>query len=265
MKKLITALLCLVLTLTLFLPALAKDAPGFNAGLTVTQEGDSITVEVPVSNNTILATQKPTLTVPCPDGWENAAVSFGGQALESSFADHAVSFSVEQGGAYTIAKALKVFTVTFDTDGGSAVESQRIENGSTATRPAAPTKEGYLFSRWQLESADYDFTAAVTADISLKAVWTEDLNARFSLEKTATGKDLSAIFTAGKSSLTGEYIVMAASYAPDGRFLQSQMKTLTFDGNDKTCSFTFEDCAEASARVFLVSAKYAPVWASAIK
>lgn len=45
----------------------------------------------------------PTLTVYC-DGWDNAAVSFEGRALASSFADEAVSFTACEGGVYTITR-----------------------------------------------------------------------------------------------------------------------------------------------------------------
>ena len=41
------------------------------------------------------------------------------------------------------------YTVTFDTDGGSAVDAQTVEEGSYATRPAEdPEKEGYVFGNW---------------------------------------------------------------------------------------------------------------------
>ena len=67
------------------------------------------------------------------------------------------------------------YTVTFSTDGGSTVDAQTIESGNTATEPAAPTKEGYTFAGWYSDlelTSEYDFTAAVTADITLYAKWT---------------------------------------------------------------------------------------------
>ena len=68
------------------------------------------------------------------------------------------------------------FTVSFETNGGSAVEKQTVEKGKTAANPTAPTKKGYSFSGWysdkDLKTA-YDFTSAVTADVTLYAKWTE--------------------------------------------------------------------------------------------
>ena len=63
------------------------------------------------------------------------------------------------------------YTVTFDTDGGSKIDAQEVDENGTATKPADPTKDGYTFKGWQLDGKDYDFATPVTADITLKAVW----------------------------------------------------------------------------------------------
>lgn len=63
-------------------------------------------------------------------------------------------------------------TVTFDTDGGSAVDTQNVPYGGNATLPAAPTKSGCTFAGWYLGDETYDFTAAVTENLTLTAKWT---------------------------------------------------------------------------------------------
>ncbi len=63
------------------------------------------------------------------------------------------------------------FTVTFDSDGGSAVAEQKVLN-ACATKPDAPTKSGYDFAGWYLGEEEYTFTSNVTKDITLKAHWT---------------------------------------------------------------------------------------------
>ena len=63
------------------------------------------------------------------------------------------------------------YTVTFDSDGGSAVAQQTVEAGKTATKPTNPTKTGFGFGEWQLNGVAYDFGAAVNANITLKATW----------------------------------------------------------------------------------------------
>ena len=63
------------------------------------------------------------------------------------------------------------FTVTFDSDGGSAVTAQKVLN-SPAIKPADPKKDGYDFAGWYLEDMQYAFDTTVTTDITLKAHWT---------------------------------------------------------------------------------------------
>ncbi len=68
-------------------------------------------------------------------------------------------------------------TVSFNTDGGSAVASQQVEYGGSAVQPKAPEKDGYTFGGWYSESGlgkAYDFAAKVTADLTLYAKWSAD-------------------------------------------------------------------------------------------
>lgn len=64
--------------------------------------------------------------------------------------------------------------VKFDTQGGSSVNGQTPASGSTVTKPTDPTREGYTFAGWYTDEActkAYDFSVAVTADITLYAKW----------------------------------------------------------------------------------------------
>lgn len=74
------------------------------------------------------------------------------------------------GGKITV-NLLPKYTVSFDSKGGSDVASQSVFEGTSASEPSAPTKAGYDFVKWQLSSADYSFSSAVTGNITLDAVW----------------------------------------------------------------------------------------------
>ena len=66
--------------------------------------------------------------------------------------------------------------VKFDSQGGSSVGSQTPASGSTVTKPADPTREGYAFGGWYTDAActkAYDFSTAVTSDMTLYAKWTK--------------------------------------------------------------------------------------------
>jgi len=74
-----------------------------------------------------------------------------------------------------ITVATNTYTVTFDSQGGSAVSSQIVEDGGLITEPTAPTKTDYTFDGWYKEPGCtnvWNFnTDTVTADITLYAKW----------------------------------------------------------------------------------------------
>ncbi len=66
------------------------------------------------------------------------------------------------------------YTVSFNSNGGSAVASQTVAWGSTATKPASPTKAGYTFTGWYSNSVlttAYNFSTAVKSNLILYAGW----------------------------------------------------------------------------------------------
>ncbi len=69
----------------------------------------------------------------------------------------------------------KVYTVTFDSNGGSDVDpvAVTVKNREKVTEPTAPTKSGYVFKYWAREDSEekFDFGTAITTDITLTALW----------------------------------------------------------------------------------------------
>lgn len=69
-------------------------------------------------------------------------------------------------------------TVTFHSNGGSAVEMMTVENTdvyTAAKEPGAPVREGYSFTGWYTDpgcTVLYDWSSLVTAPIDLYAGWT---------------------------------------------------------------------------------------------
>lgn len=64
------------------------------------------------------------------------------------------------------------YTVSFDTDGGTAIADQSVRSGNKATKPADPTKSGYVFDDWYKEdtfTTVFDFDDAITADTTIYA------------------------------------------------------------------------------------------------
>lgn len=68
------------------------------------------------------------------------------------------------------------YTVTFTSEGDITIPSQTIEEGKTATRPEAPTREGYRFMGWYLDAEGehmWSFAMPVTGDTTIYILWEE--------------------------------------------------------------------------------------------
>ena len=75
-------------------------------------------------------------------------------------------------------EAIPTYTVTFNANGhGSAPTAQSVEDGSTATEPAAPTVDGFTFGGWYTDEEctnAFNFSTKISANITLYAKWTEN-------------------------------------------------------------------------------------------
>lgn len=70
-----------------------------------------------------------------------------------------------------IEKESKVFTVKFDTDGGSNIDDRLVKENTILGNIVIPKKDGYKFVEWQVDGKKYDENTLVTSDIILKAKW----------------------------------------------------------------------------------------------
>ena len=64
--------------------------------------------------------------------------------------------------------------ISFESNGGSVVPSQTVNDGEKAIRPSDPTKTGNSFSGWYKESSiinEFDFNTQVTTSATLYAKW----------------------------------------------------------------------------------------------
>lgn len=83
------------------------------------------------------------------------------------------------------------YTVSFDSNGGSDVDSQQVEYKDTVSQPDNPTLDGYTFQGWTLDGDPYDFNTPVTSSITLKALWSKN---------TPVAKKHTVTFDSGKGS-----------------------------------------------------------------
>ena len=68
-------------------------------------------------------------------------------------------------------KGKETYVVKFDTDGGSTISNQIINEGEFIKKPKEPTKEGYKFVNWYNGDDVYNFSLKVNKDLVLTAKW----------------------------------------------------------------------------------------------
>lgn len=71
---------------------------------------------------------------------------------------------------------VKFFTITFETNGGSKIESQLVRISGIPEIPASPTRTGYVFAGWYADpecETMFDFSNPIEADATVYANWIE--------------------------------------------------------------------------------------------
>ncbi len=112
-------------------------------------------------------------------GFKRDNFAFAGWALSSAASQAAYADKAEYTGNISItlyAVWTPIYTVTFDSKGGSEVVGQKVTSGQTATKPADPAKEHFNFAGWCSDEncqTPFDFAAPITAPTTLYAKWSD--------------------------------------------------------------------------------------------
>ena len=105
---------------------------------------------------------------------DNGITAFKGKTViggTSSVNPSHVDWGLFYGGLYIYGNTTGVI-VTYK-DGDSEYAKQVLPSGTLATRPDDPTKPGYIFEGWYTsDGAQWDYTTAVTENITVTARWT---------------------------------------------------------------------------------------------
>ena len=208
MKNRLTLLVVLLLTLFVFVACNNEETPGVGTE-SDTESGTTSDTEVNTNTYTItwvdengntLATETikegaiPSYTYNAQDtsewdytlnGWSTSA---GGEALDS------IPNATANATYYALVSAAKqVYTVSFNTLGGSLIESQAVEYGDKATIPEPPSYDDHRFVGWsssETEVVEVDFDKAITENTEYFAVWNETLDIKNLLVSLLNGYEL---------------------------------------------------------------------------
>ena len=117
----------------------------------------------------------------------------------------------------TAAYEEEVYQVTFDSQGGSAVTSLNVKFNHKVNEPQDPTRTGYNFIDWYTDhdlTKVYDFTKAVTGDVTLYAKWeAKNVTVKFDLnyenqEATATTQIYHSYYNLGTAPTREGYVFL---------------------------------------------------------
>lgn len=130
------------------------------------------------------------------------------------------------------------YTVTFNSNGGSSVRTQKVEAGDSPIEPKDPTRGGYRFVEWEKEGEKYDFNAPVNADMTLTAKW-EFLEYNVGDTGPAGGLIFYVSDTPHESSYTDEN---GKTVTYIWRYLEAAPEDITVEGDG---DFVFGYCRDA--------------------
>ncbi len=118
--------------------------------------------------------QLPGFDVAKASEWEGGKVV--GTVLTVDGDAEAVTYGYDCGAEEPVTFTLAIgFAVSFDTAGGSKVETQTVAKDGAATKPSDPTKDKNVFAGWYADAActqAYDFDTPVTKATTIYAKWT---------------------------------------------------------------------------------------------
>ncbi len=127
-----------------------------------------------------------------------------------------ILYSITLWGKAEIEEVAQTYTVSFESNGGSAVSAQTVSDGDFAKKPADPEKDGKAFSGWftsldggeTLFQTEFDFSTPITSDITLYAKWSETVLyvSENGSDENSGFSELEAVKTLSKAaSLVDEY------------------------------------------------------------
>lgn len=158
-------------------------------------------------------------------GWSEDSSS------ESGFTEWMPGDKTEDLILYAVWSDLPVYTVTFNSNGGTEVAAQNVTQGKFATEPVVPSKTGMSFAGWYLtaECADddkFDFDSTpVTENIILYAKWVSVYTVNFldSGKTIYSGESFDETYGTSTAALEGQIeIPNAVTFNTAGLTLTSE-------------------------------------------
>ena len=142
------------------------------------------------------------------------------------------------------------YIVTFDSNGGTPVDSQIVTQGGVAVSPQQPVRERYTFAGWTLNGNAYNFGTPVYGNIILTAQWNEIKATGVKITgktkyievgtsaKIAVGKKVTLVATVSPVNVTNATVIWKSSNTKYATVNKNGVVTAKKAGKNKTVKIT---------------------------
>ena len=196
------------------------------------------------------------LSIDPDEGYMLSTLSVNGNPAAVAVGDDTYTFTQPEGDV-TITAAFEMrneHTVTFDANGGSepeelpeevttAMPAKKILHGSEYSLPECEfiAPENQQFKAWQIDGTEYPVNApvAVTADITVKALWEDAPPAPAEYTVTVTTEGNGTASASPAKAVAGEEITLTAT--PDGGYRFKEWEVISGGVTIKDDKFTMPD------------------------
>lgn len=160
---------------------------------------------------------KPTKTGHTLEGWYNGEAKYEFDTPVTALLTLTAQWKINQ------------YTITFDTDGGSVVASITQDYGTDITAPAAPTKNGYIFTGW-----DKEIPTTMPADnMTITAQWRRKKSSSSTPEYAVSAPSKSengSVSISPKNAAEGERVTITV--APKKGYALNKLTVLDKNGKE---------------------------------
>ena len=131
------------------------------------EDGDVLSIEgvTPAVNGSVEIVNDELVYTPNPD-------FYGTETLTYTINDGLVTDTATV--TITVNEVVVKHLVTFNSNGGTAVDSKSVVHDNPVSQPSNPARTGYSFVEWRLDNVGYNFATSITGPITLVAEWKKD-------------------------------------------------------------------------------------------
>ena len=153
---------------------------------------------------------------------------------DSACSNQVTSVTLGDSNIYLYTKEESGHWITFDSNGGSFIESQFVNASDVTVKPADPSRMGYTFAGWKPNDPSFSFGSQLDKNVTLTASWTANSNTKYTVihwQENANDDNYSFAKSEQKSGTTGADTEAIANSYSGFTAEEITQKTIAGDGS----------------------------------